>query len=282
MLMAMEMEFKDDTRRRKVLLILGLMFAVAAGGAAFVVLNQAQSGGAGNVVTREVVVAAHDISARSVIQSGDVTLRALPDDPSLASALTKPEDAVGRIAGVTIFAQQAVTPNLLTSSEIGSGYSVLAPEETVAPDSPYWRAFSINVLDEHAVAGTLVAGQHVDLFVTVSYDVQALNAGPTPSFRPNGTFGPVGPYYSGESTKLTYQDVPILSRNLTQYILKVTVAQAEEISHFQNTGADTTFTLALRPEADKRVVPTDNLGETTTIIIWRYGYPVPRVLILPP
>jgi Flp pilus assembly protein CpaB len=279
MLMAMEMEFKDDTRRRKVLLILGLMFAVAAGGAAFVVLNQAQSGGA-KVVTREVVVAAHDISARSVIQSGDVTLRALPDDPSLASALTKPEDAVGRIAGVTIFAQQAVTPNLLTSSEVGSGFSVLAPEETVAPDSPYWRAVSIDVPDDRAVAGTLLAGQHVDLFVTVNFQIQ--NPGPTPSFVPNGTLGPVGPYYDGSSTKITYQDLPILSRNLTQYIIKVNVQEAEEIAHLQNSDAAGSFTLALRPEVDKRPVPTDNMGETNNIIIWRYGYPVPRMLVLPP
>ncbi|MFI5254580.1 MAG: hypothetical protein ACHQ15_03905, partial [Candidatus Limnocylindrales bacterium] len=84
------------------------------------------------------------------------------------------------------------------------------------------------------------------------------------------------------STKLTYQDVPILAHNLTLYILKLTVAQAEEITHFMNIGAETNFTLALRPEADTRLVPTDNLGETTTIITWRYGYPVPRTLILPP
>ncbi|MGH2408675.1 MAG: Flp pilus assembly protein CpaB, partial [Candidatus Limnocylindrales bacterium] len=193
----MEMEFKDDTRRRKVLLILGLMFAVAAGGAAFVLINQAQSAGTGKVPMKEVVVAAHDISARSVIVSGDVVLRSLPDDPSLLSALVKPEDAVGRIAGVTIFAQEAITPNLLTSTEAGSGFSILAPEETVAPDSPYWRAFAIDVPDDRAVAGTLLVGQHVDLIASVQYDVQNLgaNASPTPAFTPNGTFGPIGPYY---------------------------------------------------------------------------------------
>ncbi|MFI5254043.1 MAG: Flp pilus assembly protein CpaB, partial [Candidatus Limnocylindrales bacterium] len=240
----MEMEFKDDTRRRKVLLVLGLMFAVAAAGGAFYLINQAQSAGTGKVPTREVVVAAHDISARSVIAADDVVLRALPDDPSITSALTSPDDAIGRIAGVTIFAQQALTPNLLTSSEAGSGYSVLSPEETVAPDSPYWRAFSINVSDDRAVAGTLLAGQHVDVIVSVTYDVQALggNAGPTPTFVPNGTYGPVGPYYGDTSTKLTYQDVPILAHNLTLYILKLTVAQAEEITHFMNIGAETNFT----------------------------------------
>jgi Flp pilus assembly protein CpaB len=283
MLVGMEMEFRDDTRRRKVLVILGLMFAVAAAGAAFLLISQAQSGGT-KVVTREVVVAAHDISERSIIQSGDVTLRALPDDPSLTSALTKPEDAVGRIAGVTIFAQQPITPNLLTSSEAGSGFSILAPEETIAPDSPFWRAVSVDVPDDRAVGGVILIGQRVDLFVTVDIEIQKLdgNAAPTPVPTPNpsGPFGPFGPYYTNPSTKITYQDLPVLVHSGTLYVVKATVAQAEEISHFEAAGS-ASFSLALRPEGDKRPVPTASMGVTTNIIVWRYGYPIPRILLLP-
>ena len=271
MLAGMEMEFKDDTRRRKVLLILGLMFAVAAGGAAFVLINQAQSGGTGKVPMKEVVVAAHDISARSVIQSGDVSLRSLPDDPSLTSALLSADDAVGRIAGVTIFAQQAITPNLLTSSEAGSGFSILAPEETIAPDSPVWRAVAVDIPDDRAVGGVITAGQHVDLFVTVQVTViNGGSASPTPA--PSGSGGP---FYSDMTTKITYQDLPILSHTLTLYILKVNIVQAEEISHLEASGA-ANFSLALRPDGDKRPVDTDGLGQTTNIIIERYGMPVPE------
>jgi Flp pilus assembly protein CpaB len=285
MLVGMEMEFRDDSRRRKLLVILGLMFAVAAAGAAFMFLNQAGSGTPGKVLTRDVVVAAHDIPARTVIQSSDLAIRSLPDDASLAAALTSVDEAVGRISGVTIMFQQPLTMNLLVSAEVGGEFSILGPGETVAPDSPFWRAVSVNVPDERAVAGVIQVGQRVDLFVTVAIEVAPADAGssptPAPTINANSSFGPFGPYYSANSTKITYQDVPVLAHAGTLYTLKVNVAQAEEISHFEAAAA-AFFSLALRPEADQRPVPTDSMGVTTNIIVWRYGYPVPRFLLLEP
>jgi Flp pilus assembly protein CpaB len=279
MLVHMEMQFRDDTRRRKVLLIVGLMFAVAAAGAAFLVLTRAQSGVTTKVVTRDVVVAAHEISERTVIQATDLTIRAVADDPSLDSALTVPDAAVGRIAAVTILAQQPVTVNLLTSSEVGGAFSILAPQETVAPDSPFWRAVSVDVPDDRAVGGVIQIGQHVDLFVTVTVNVVVPDGSPAPTPTPNAS-GPVGPYYSDTTTKITYQDLPVLAHALTLYVLKVTIAQAEEISHLEASGA-ASFSLALRPDTDKRPVATDGLGETTNIIIQRYGMPIPAEYPVP-
>src|SRR3989304_2397524 len=108
----MEMEYHHEGRRRKVLIVLGVVLAVAAGGAAFFLVNQAQNAGTGVVATRDVVVAARDIPARTVIQSSDLTIRAVPDDPSLAVAIASPEDAIGRITGVGIPFQHPISPNL--------------------------------------------------------------------------------------------------------------------------------------------------------------------------
>ena len=56
--------------------------------------------------------------------------------------------------------------------------------------------------------------------------------------------------------------------------MKVPAAIAEEISHLQASGA-AAFSLALRPPTDDRPVDASRLGETTNLIIQRYGLPIP-------
>lgn len=272
----MEMEYHEGGKRRKVFIALGLILAVAAGGAAFFLINQAQNAGSGSVPTRDVVVAARDIPARTVIESSDLTIRAVPDDPSLASAITAPEDAIGRITGVAILFQQPVSANLFASASAGGQFSILGPDETIAPDSPIWRAVAVNVPDDRAVAGQIQVGQHVDLFVTAQINVTLPVA---PVVDPLATPAPgasVAPYYTDKSTKITYQDLSILAKNGTLYILRVDIAQAEEISHLQAAG-NAVFSLVLRPDGDDREVPTTELGETTNRIIEKYGLPIPEV-----
>jgi Flp pilus assembly protein CpaB len=277
----MEMEYHHEGRRRKVLIVLGVVLAVAAGGAAFFLVNQAQNAGTGVVATRDVVVAARDIPARTVIQSSDLTIRAVPDDPSLATAITAPEEAIGRITGVAILFQQPISPNFLASAVAGGQFSILGPEETISPDSPAWRAVAVNVPDDRAVAGQIQVGQHVDLVITAQINVTvplaAAGAAPAPSPQPGAS---TAPYYTDKSTKITYQDLPILALNGTLYILRVDIAQAEEISHLQAAG-NAQFSLVLRPDGDDRVVDTEKLGETTNQIIEKYGLPIPEIYPAP-
>ncbi|KRT62212.1 MAG: hypothetical protein XU10_C0036G0011 [Chloroflexi bacterium CSP1-4] len=277
----MEMEYHHEGRRRKVLIVLGVVLAVAAGGAAFFLVNQAQNAGTGVVATRDVVVAARDIPARTVIQSSDLTIRAVPDDPSLAVAIASPEDAIGRITGVAILFQQPISPNLLASAVVGGQFSILGPEETISPDSPAWRAVAVNVPDDRAVAGQIQVGQHVDLFMTAQINVTVplarAGAAPAPSPQPGAS---TAPYYTDKSTKITYQDLSILARNGTLYILRVDIAQAEEISHLQAAG-NAQFSLVLRPDGDDREVDTEKLGETTNRIIEKYGLPIPEIYPAP-
>jgi Flp pilus assembly protein CpaB len=262
-----ELEFKDHGRRGKWIVVFGVILALVAGGGAFFLLSQAQQQAATiGVPTVKVVVAAREIPSRKPIEEGDVTLRDVPQDVTNASAYTAVVDVVGRISAVTISTGQLVTRNLLASATAGGAFSILGPDATVAPDSPNLRAISLSVPDDRAVGGLVTAGQNVDVFVTVTVNVIQAGTGQAAQ-NPNG-------FYTDKSTKLTYQDVPVLAKSGTFYIVRVDEKTAEEISHLQASGT-ATFSMALRPPQDTRTVDATKLGETTNKIIEFYGLPIP-------
>ena len=258
-----ELEFRDHGRRGKWIIIVGVVLALAAGGGGFFLLTQAQQQAATQGLPMvAVVVAAREIPARKPIEAGDVALRTVPQDVTNAAAFTTIEEVVGRISGVTVPTGQLVTKNLLASTAAGGQFSILGPDASVAPDSPYLRAVSLSVPDDRAVGGLVQAGQTVDVFITVTVNV--------PQEVADG-----GKLYTDKSTKLTYQDVPILAKSGTFYIIRVTETMAEEISHLQASGT-ATFSLALRPPEDTRTVDVATLGETTNRIIDEYDLPIPE------
>jgi Flp pilus assembly protein CpaB len=260
----MEMEFRDDSRRGRIVVVLGIILAVIAGGAAYYLVNQAQQQAGQAALTRvPVVVAVRAIPARQAIVAEDVEVREVPLDPTNAAGVAKDVTAVvGRIPAVTILQGQLVTTNMLASSTEGAEFSILTPDETIAPDSEAWRAVSITVPDDLAVGGLLKVGQTVDIFVTALVNVPAdLSAG--------------GQYYSDRSTKITYQDMLILARQGEFYILRASLRVAEEIAHLEASGAST-FSMVLRPDQDNRTVDATTLGETTNKIIAKYGLPIPE------
>ena len=130
-----------------------------------------------------------------------------------------------------------------------------------------WRAISIIIPDDRAVAGLLVAGQTIDIFMTATITVPV-------------TTEPVGVFYSDLVTKITYQDMVILGRAGSQYILKTSLAVAEEVNHMLATGT-VTFSAALRPDQDVRFVDVRNLGATTNRILEKYGLPFPALYPAP-
>jgi hypothetical protein len=118
------------------------------------------------------------------------------------------------------------------------------------------------VPDDRAVGGLLQPGMTVDVFTSATVNVpQDLQI--------------AGKFYTDKSTKITYQNMVILARAGTFYVVKATLAIAEEISHLQASG-NATFSLAMRPEADIRLVDASTLGETTNLLISKYGLPVPE------
>ncbi|TAL05541.1 MAG: hypothetical protein EPO00_12790 [Chloroflexota bacterium] len=260
----MEMEYREHGRRGKVIIVLGLILAIAAGGAAFYLINAAQqTAGQGELQTVPVVVAARAIPARKPIEPDDLAVRQVPlDATNSEGVVAKPADLIGKVLAVTVLKDQMVTTNLVASSSGGTGFSILEPNETVGPDSVPWRAVSLTIPEDRAVGGLLQAGQTIDVFVTATVNVPL-------------ELTTAGKYYTDRSTKITYQDVVILARSGTFYVIRVSLAVAEEISHLQAAG-NASFSAALRPEQDVRTIDASGLGSTTNLIITKYGLPIPE------
>jgi Flp pilus assembly protein CpaB len=262
----MEMEYKDPSRRGRWIVVVGVILAIAAGGAAFYVINQAQQqAGQAGLQKVTVVVALQTIAARKIIEATDVTVREVPlDDTNAQGIVSTVDKVVGRVASVTILQGQMVMTNLLASSSEGGQFSVLGPDETPAPSGMPWRAISVTVPDDRAVGGLLQPNQTVDVFVTATVNV----------LTDSGSGLPKEGWYTDKSTKLSYQDMLILAKSGTFYILKAPLDVAEEISHLQASGS-AAFSLALRPDVDTRLVDASILGTTTNKVIVRYGLPIP-------
>jgi len=261
-----EMEYKDPSRRGRWIVVIGIILAVAAGGAAFYLINQAQQqAGQAGLQRVAVVVALQTIPARKIIEATDVTVREIPlDDTNAQGIASTPDKVIGRVPAVAILQGQMVLTNLLASSTEGGQFSVLGPADVFDLDSPDWRAISMTVPDDRAVGGLLTPNQTVDVFVTASVNVL------TNSEDGLGANG----YYTDKSTKLSYQNMLVLAKSGTFYVLKAPVDVAEEISHLQASGA-AAFSLALRPDVDTRQVDASALGTTTNRVIIRYGLPIP-------
>jgi Flp pilus assembly protein CpaB len=261
-----EMEYKDPSRRGRWIVVIGIVLAVVAGGTAFYLINQAQQqAGQSGLQRVAVVVAAQTIPARKIIEATDVTVREIPlDDTNAQGIASTPDKVIGRVPAVAILQGQMVLTNLLASSTEGGQFSVLGPADEFAPDSPDWRAISMTVPDDRAVGGLLTPNQTVDVFVTASVNVL------TSSEVGLGEDG----YYTDKATKLSYQNMLILAKTGTFYVLKAPLDIAEEISHLQASGG-AAFSLALRPDVDTRLVDASALGTTTNRVIIRYGLPIP-------
>jgi Flp pilus assembly protein CpaB len=260
----MEMEYRDPSKRGRWIVVIGVILALAAGGAAFYVINQAQQkAGQGSLQTVSVVVAARPIAARKPVEAEDVIVREIPLDDTNGDAIAvrKPEDVIGRVLAVTVFQGQMLTQNMLASTTTGGQFTILEPNETVGPDSEAWRAVSMTVPDDRGVGGLLTAGMTVDVFLSVQVNVpQDLMA--------------AGKYYTDKATKITYQNMVILAKAGSTYVMRATLAQSEEIAHLQASG-NASFSMVMRPEADVRFADAAKLGETTNAIIQRYGLPIP-------
>jgi Flp pilus assembly protein CpaB len=261
--------FQETRRRSHKLIVAGLLMAVVAGVGSYVLLTRAQQSAGSTVVPKAVVVvAARTLPAREPITADALAVREVPlDGTNSQGTFQSVDQVVGRTPGVTILQSQLVTSNLFTFSAGTANVAILDPDEKVTADSPDWRAVSISVPDDRAVGGVLSAGEHVDVFVTTTINV-------------NEQVAQNSQFYGDKSTKVAYQNIPILSKAGSFYVIKVTEQVAEEIAHLQAAG-NSSFTFALRPDVDNRAVDASKLGAPTNIIIQRYQLPVPQVFPQP-
>ncbi len=262
----MEYGYTDTNRRRSKLYIgVGLVIALVAAGSVYLVIQQAGMGNRAQADMRDVVVAVRDIPSRKPIEEGDVTVRSVVADSSNRTAYTRIDEVLNRVSGVSIAAGQLITRNVLASAAEGQAFSILDPGSSFDPLGPDWRAVSVSVPDDRAVAGLLQPGQRVDLVVTMAINPEL---GPTPD--PSAT--PTEAVIPGPSTKVTLQTLTILARNGAMYILRADLATAEKIAELQAAGGQ--FALVLRPEEDGRTATT--LGSTIDMLLEEFGFPVPR------
>jgi len=260
-----ELEYSDkNSKRSKVYIAVGVIMALMVAGIVFVALQASGLTKGEDVVMRDVVVAARDIPSRKPIEEGDLVMRSVVADATNDSALTRIDEVLGRVSGVSILTGQMVTQNMLASSTLGQSYSILEPGQVFDPEGPDLRAVSISVADDKAVAGTLVPGQLVDLIVTMAINPE-IGQTAEEAERTQAEFIP------GPSTKVTLQSLTILARNGGLYILRTDLATAEKITELTAAGGQ--FTFVLRPDVDDRTAETE--GSTIDRLIDEYGFPVP-------
>jgi len=277
-----ELEYSDrNSRRSKIYIAVGIIVALLVAATVFIALQASGLTRPAEVEMRQVVVAAAEIPSRKTIAETDVAMRNVPVDPVNASALASLDQVLGRIAAVPISPGQLLTPNLLASTEEGATFSILAPGEEFSPDMPDLRAVSMTVPDDRAVGGTLQPGQPVDLIATLTV-TPVDEAGDEPPAgdeeEPATPADPTGPQrVAGPSTKTTLQQLDILSRTGSLYILRTDLATAEKITELQAAGAQ--FTFVLRAAEDDRTAETE--GSTLDRLLEEFEFPVPEEAELP-
>jgi pilus assembly protein CpaB len=276
-----ELEYSDkNSRRSKVYIAVGVIVALLVAATVYIALQASGLTDQGEVEMRQVVVAAAEIPGRKTIEEADVVMRNVPVDPINETAFTSIDEVLGRVVSVPVGTGQLLTPNLLASTEAGATFSILRPGEEFDPSMPDLRAVSMTVPDDRAVGGTLQPGQPVDLIATLNVQ-PATEVGqpsePAPSEAPAPAPDGSGSRVPGPSTKTTLQQLDILVRNGTLYILRTDLATAEKITELQAAGAQ--FTLVLRAAEDERSAETE--GSTLDRLLEEFEFPVPEEADLP-
>jgi len=259
-----ELEYSDkNSRRSKVYIAVGVIVALLVAATVFIALRASGLTEDVQVEMRTIVVAVNEIPSRQPIAEGDVTTREVAADPTNASAFTNVDEVIGRVSGVVVSPGQPLSANLLASTTEGQTFSILEAGQEFDPEGPDLRAVSVTVADGNAVAGTLVAGQRVDLIVTMAINPGAGQVAADPEAPAQ--------FLAGPSTKVTLQSMTILARNGTIYILRADLETAEKITEL--TAAGGTFTMVLRPDQDERQAETE--GSTIDRLIEEFEFPVP-------
>ena len=273
----MELEYSDrNSRRSKVYIAVGIVVALLVAATVYIALQASGLTDQGEVEMRQVVVAAIEIPGRKTIEETDVVMRNVPVDPVSDTAFASLDEALGRIVAVPVMPGQLITPNLLASTDQGATFSILPPGEEFSETMPDLRAVSMTVPDDRAVGGTLAPGQPVDLIAT-------LGVAPSEEEPVEGEEGEEpapadGPQrVAGPSTKTTLQQLDILVRNGSLYILRTDLATAEKITQLQAAGAQ--FTFVLRADEDERLAETE--GSTLDRLLEEFEFPVPEEAELP-
>ncbi len=156
-------------RRGRLYIIIGAVLAVlafaTAAGIASLPLIQGTTGG-----TR-IVVASHDIQARTVIQASDLTLANVTSPPPQTFALIR--EVAGKGARVDIPAGMPLSANLVAPS----GDLVSSSDVAYLPIPKGWVAVTVPTNEQVGVGGYVQVGDRITMLATINTQLLGQNPG---------------------------------------------------------------------------------------------------------
>jgi pilus assembly protein CpaB len=256
---------QDGSRRRaRLILIVGVALALVAGVGTFVYASGAKSDQPVAVPTVAVLVAAREIPAKTTLTSADVKLQEFNVDAKPAAAMTKADDALGKITIQSISVGEPILPTKFADPKNPS--FVVMPATFIGADgapvanSPNFRAMSITVPDANAVGGAVLVGDLVDLVITMQFDPQSRLQRPTQVQTLDF------------SSKIILERLPILARLASVYTVRVDALTAERITYLQSAGGQLAF--LLRAPKDERA--SGSTGATFGDIYTNFRVKIPE------
>ncbi len=256
---------QDGSRRRaRLILILGVVLALVAGVGTFVFASSAKTEAPPVIQTTSVLVAAREIPAKTTLTAADVKIQQFNIDAKPAAALTKNEDAVGKITIQPMSIGEPVLPSKFSDPKnpafVVMPASFIGPDGAPQPGSPNFRAMSITVPDPNAVGGAVQVGDIVDILFSFQFDPQKYFVRATP------TQG------SDFSAKIILERIPILARTTSTYTIRVDALTAERIAYLQSSGGQMNF--LLRAPKDERA--SGSIGATFGDVFREFRLKVPE------
>lgn len=145
------------------------------------------------IATVPVVVAAQDLAPQSVLSTAAVKVIQVPPDVRLARALTRPDDAVGKVVQYPVAAGEQIVPLMLASAKTSANFSVTIP--------PGKRAVAIKVDEIIGTADLIRPGDRVDVIAT--FDKQTMGKDMATLFLQNVEVLAVAQHYAGEPPEVS-------------------------------------------------------------------------------
>jgi pilus assembly protein CpaB len=234
---------QDGSRRRaRLILILGIVLAIGAGATTFFYTSNAKTETAPVVETQNVIVAAREIPAKTTLTQADIKTQAINKDAVPPTALTKSEEVIGKVTLQVISVGEPLLPAKFADAK-NPAFTVIpanliGPDGAPQPGSPNFRAMSLTVPDTNAVGGAVVAGDVVDIMVSMNVDPAKVLQRPTPLQG------------ADTSVKIVLERVPILARLASTYTIRIEALTAERLAYLQSSGGVVSF--LLRAPKDER------------------------------
>jgi Flp pilus assembly protein CpaB len=256
---------EDRSRRRaRLVLIVGLLFALGAGATTFFVANTAKSEAPAPIPTSSVVVAAREIPAKTQITSADLKLVKMNSEVVPPTALTNPQEVVGRITLTSISVGEPILPTKLGGPN--GQFFVVIPADALTetgspkPGSQNYRAMSITVPDPQAAGGSIQPGDIVDVLFSFTFDPNKYLLRPDPIKNS-----------SDVSARIILERVPILARTAAVYTIRTDATTAERIAYIQAAGGS--LQLLLRGPKDDRATGTTGATFKSVQPIFKWEVP---------